>query len=398
MDFLHLLHEAWANLFVAKLRSLLTLLGILIGTASVVALVSSGELATQHALAQFKTLGTDLLAISINTNASSSSSDTNDAKLTLSELPTLAAASPEIVTMAPYSNYYGAISFQGAPLQGTVIGATETLQQILKIKLVEGRFVLTLDKDAYYCVLGNALAKKITPFGMSSLIGKQILIGNTVYTIVGITEPWPENIFMFADIDNAVIIPLANSLLLSKYVQIQNIIFQLRPEANIDTVIAQITAVVNRLIPNSQLFPRSAKQLIASMQKQRATLTLLLAFIGGISLIVGGIGVMNIMLVSVAERKREIGIRMAVGATGKDIGLMFITEALVLTIFGGLLGIIVGVIVSFIAAEVSDWGFQLFLLPPLVGFLVSALVGIISGTYPAIKASQLDPIATLRSE
>lgn len=395
MDFLHLIQEAWGNLLVAKLRSLLTLLGILIGTASVVALVSSGELATQHALAQFKTLGTDLLAISINP---SSDSDTTTAKLGLSQLPQLAHASPQIASMAPYSNYYGTISYQGIPLQGTVIGATETLQQILKIKLAAGRFVSFLDKDAYYCVIGNALAKKITPIGMRHLLGKQILVGNIVYTIVGITEPWPENIFMFADIDNAVIIPLANSFLLSKYVQIQNVIFQLHSNANIDAVIAQITTVVNRLVPNSQLFPRSAKQLIASMQKQRATLTLLLAFIGGISLIVGGIGVMNIMLVSVAERRREIGIRLAVGARGKDIGFMFISEALVLTIFGGILGIITGILVSFVAAEVSGWGFQLFLLPPVVGFLVSALVGIISGTYPAIQASRLDPIATLRSE
>ena len=134
------------------------------------------------------------------------------------------------------------------------------------------------------------------------------------------------------------------------------------------------------------------------MKKQNETFTLLLGFIGSIALIVGGIGVMNIMLVSVVERRREIGVRMAVGAKRRDIQLMFLTEAVVLTLFGGLMGVITGEAVALFTALISQWTFHLYILPLVVGFFVSALVGIFFGFYPARKASLLDPIETLRSE
>lgn len=401
MDISRLIREAFANLFAAKLRSILTLLGVLIGTASVVALVSSGQLATQHALAQFKTLGTDLLAVSINAQQSGGGggggSDSQSSHLDLSQMPALMKASPDILEIAPYTNYFGQIIYRGTQIDGGIIGATEQLQDVVKIGLSQGRFVSYLDKYSYYCVIGSGIAEKLRAAGGIEPLGQQIQVDKNVYTIIGVAKPWPENMFMFADIDNSLIVPIENSFMLSKYVQIQNIIFKLKPDSNSDLIVAQLTKVINNLIPGQQVFPRSAKQLIASMEKQRATLTLLLSFIGGISLLVGGIGVMNIMLVSVAERRHEIGIRMAIGATGKDIGLMFITEAIVLTVIGGLLGIITGVIISFATAEFSGWGFQFYVLPPLVGFLVSALVGIFSGTYPAYKASKLDPITTLRA-
>lgn len=395
MHLFHLIKESFANLFVSKLRSILTLLGVLIGTGSVVALVSSGQLATQHALAQFKTLGTDLLAVTIN--QSGGTPDPSN-RFDLSKMPLIESASANIVLTAPYTNYYGNIIYNGAQIQGGVIGATGDLQTAIKIPLAQGRFVSALDQYAFYCVVGNNIAQAMQKAGAINPIGAQIEVGDDVYTVIGVAQAWPENMFMFADIDNSVIVPIDNSFLLSKYVQIQNIIFRLTPNSDIDQVQDQITAAVNKAAPNSQLFFRSAKQLIESMQKQRQTLTLLLSLIGGISLVVGGIGVMNIMLVSVVERKREIGVRLAVGATGADIGWMFITEAVVLTVFGGILGIIIGVTISFIAAKLSGWEFQIFLLPPLVGFLVSVLVGIISGFYPAFKASRLDPITTLRSD
>lgn len=395
-DIIQLIKEAFANIWTSKLRSSLTLLGVLIGTASVVALVSSGQLATQHALAQFKTLGTDLLSVSINSTAETSPNQAQ--KLTLNDMFKIEKASPNILEIAPYTNYYGGVSYLGQSLDGGIIGATDGLQDIVKIKLAQGRFVSTLDSYLNYCVIGNGIANKMKSAGTLDPIGKQIRVGYKMFTVVGVAKPWAQNMFMYADVDNALIIPIESSFDLSKYAQIQNIIFKLKPNSDIDKTQNQITDTINQILPKQQLYFRSAKQIIESMAKQRQTLTLLLALIGGISLIVGGIGVMNIMLVSVTERRKEIGIRMAVGATGKDIGWMFVTEAIVLTLVGGLLGILCGIIVSFIAAKLSGWEFQVFLLPPLVGFLVSALVGVISGFYPAYKASQLDPIQTLRSE
>lgn len=400
MNFSTQLKEAFLNLIGAKLRTTLALLGILIGVASVVALVSSGQLATRHALDQFKTLGTDLLAVSINSSSNSvngAGSQSAGAQLTLSDVDQLYKATDQIQTIAPYTTYFAPASYKGRQLQTNLIGTTSALQKVVKIEMAQGRFVSDLDHREYYCVVGAGIAEQIGE-NPQNLIGKQIRVGNNIYTIIGVAAKWPENIFLYADLDHSLIIPIDNSFLLSKYVQIQNIVFKLNPGVNPDPIQAKITNTLNSILPGQQLFFRSAKQLIVSMEKQRQTLTLLLSLIGGISLVVGGIGVMNIMLVSVIERRKEIGIRMAVGATQKDIAMMFLIEAIVLTSFGGLSGIIIGILISYIAAEVSHWQFYLFLLPPLIGFVTSALVGIFSGFYPAFKAAKLSPIETLRSE
>ncbi len=400
MNFVTQLRESFLNLIGAKLRTALALLGILIGVASVVALVSSGQLATRHALDQFKTLGTDLLAVSINNSSSNNpaaSAQNTSGPLNLADVDKLYEASDQIVMIAPYTTYFAPVSYNGQQLQASLIGATNTLQDVVKIQMAQGRFVSDLDQREYFCVIGAGIAQQIGG-NAQYLVGKQIRVGNNIYTIVGVAATWPENIFLYADLDHSIIIPINNSFLLSKYVQIQNIVFKLKPETDPDPVQKSVTAKLNAMVPNQQLFFRSAKQLIISMEKQRQTLTLLLSLIGGISLVVGGIGVMNIMLVSVIERRKEIGIRMAVGATQRNIAMMFLIEAIVLTSFGGLSGIVIGILISFIAAKVSHWQFYLFLMPPLIGFIVSALVGIFSGFYPAYKASQLSPIETLRSE
>jgi len=145
-------------------------------------------------------------------------------------------------------------------------------------------------------------------------------------------------------------------------------------------------------------FFRSAKELIKSMEAQHKIFTLLLGLIGSISLLVGGIGVMNIMLVSVLERRREIGVRLALGALRKEIQWMFLSEAILLSLSGGFLGIIIGIFASYVIAAFVNWHFTIFLLPPFIGFTVSVFVGIFFGFYPAYKASQLNPIQTLRME
>lgn len=391
--------NALANIRTSKLRSFLTLLGVLVGTASVVALVSSGQLATQQALAQFKTLGTDLLSVSVQQQQGAQKKQgASIVKLTIGDVNKLTQSDPDIIEAAPYTMNYSQVSYAGKQLQGSIIGATENLSDVVKIDLSQGRFVSVLDKDEDFCVIGSSLAKSLRQQGVFAPVGKQLRVGNYYYTIIGVAKPWPENMFMYADINNSVIVPLENSLELSKYTTIQNIVFKLKAGADINKVKQSITDAMNELVPGQQLFYRSAKQLIEGMEKQRQTFTLMLGAIGGISLIVGGIGVMNIMLVSVIERRREIGVRMAVGAKRRDIQMMFLTEAVMLTMFGGFLGVIIGVLVSFGIAEFSHWGFRLFLLPPAIGFLVSAFVGIFFGFYPARQASRLDPIETLRSE
>ncbi|HVV67498.1 MAG TPA: ABC transporter permease [Gammaproteobacteria bacterium] len=391
------LFESVQNLWLYKLRSLLTILGVLVGTASVVALVSSGQLATRHALDQFKNLGTDLFAVTLENQPGDTTTE-QAPKLDLNDVEKIAHSIPEIVSSAPYTSDYSQVSYGGKPISGNIIGATETLAVIIKIETDSGRQISTLDKQQYFCMVGSDIAQDMKNSGSLNPIGEQIRVGDRFFTIVGVAKPWPENMFMYANINRAVIIPIETSFNLSKYVRIQNILFKLKPDSDVNSIQPKIEQAINQILPNIKLFSRSAKELIGSMQKQRQTFTLMLGSIGGISLLVGGIGVMNIMLVSVMERRREIGIRLAIGAQKHDIQAMFLTDAVVLTLFGGLLGVIVGELVSLIIAIVSHWRFSLFATPLIIGFTVSVLVGIFFGYYPAYKASQLDPIQTLRSE
>jgi len=223
-------------------------------------------------------------------------------------------------------------------------------------------------------------------------------VGSRYYTIIGVANDWKENAFFNNDINKSLIIPINTAKFISAHASISNIVMKLVEYANIDLVQQQIEKEFQRISSDKQLFFRSAKQLIDSMTSQRNTLTLLLALIGSIALIVGGIGVMNIMLVSVVERRREIGIRKAVGASSKDIRELFLVEAIALSVLGGLLGVLVGLFTSYIIATFAGWQFEIFLLPPMVGFFVSVAVGIFFGFYPAYKASLLDPIQTLRAD
>ncbi len=393
------LQDAMINLKIAKLRSFLAVLGILVGTAAVVALVSSGELATKKALAEFSALGTDLLAINMFPANPTATSNAKTNSLTVDQAMNLTNKIPAIIQVAPYTSIYLTTSYQGQNTSAAIIGATPSLQQLLKIHLTMGRFISFMDDYAYYCVIGQELYQKLRGQGMlQSPLGQQIRVGKSIFTIIGVADEWSQSAFFNNDINNSIIIPINTSLLLEKDVQLNDVILQLQQHADIDQVQNQITDYINTNVPGLTVFFRSAKELIKSLGAQQHIFTLLLGVIGSISLLVGGIGVMNIMLVSVLERRREIGIRLAVGAKRKDIMSLFIIEAVTLSLLGGIGGVIFGILISLIIAYFADWGFAVFVLPPLIGFFVSVMVGIVAGVYPAFQAAKLDPIETLRAE
>lgn len=383
------------NLANSKLRTVLAMLGILVGTASVVAMVSSGQLATQQALAQFRNLGTNLMAVNLYQQSGSGG---HSKKLTIQAAEGIASTNKAIIHAAPYTSVFTNIVFMGKSINAGIVGVTGALKGVVSIMLKEGRFISPLDENAYFCVIGQTIYKEIKPRILGSVIGQQILLGKTYFTIIGVAKQWPQNSFFNQDVNNVIFVPIKTSKLLSKYAQINSIIMTLNKNADINSVEKDIRSYMTKINPENKLFFRSAKQLINSMKKQKQILTLFLGMIGSISLLVGGIGVMNIMLVSVVERRREIGIRRAIGARKRDIQLMFLLEAIMLSLLGGALGVIIGIGTSFIIAEYASWHFTVFLLPPLIGFTVSVLIGVFFGFYPAYQASRLDPIQTLRSE
>lgn len=388
--------QAFKNLFSAKLRSFLAVLGILVGTASVVTLLSSGEMATAKVLAQFKHLGTDLMSVSAYPEGNQKNSAT--VSLSMDDAADIKNNYDGIKDVAAYTITYQPIAYQGHALNGLIIGATRALARVVHIQLASGHFISSFNQYQRYCVIGDKLAKQIKQHTRKKLIGDQIWLGHNIYTIIGVAKSWPENPFFNADINNAVIIPIQSSHLLSKNTSIRDIVIQLYPNTDAQSLLMDVKQYFKQNYPELKVFARSAKEFIKSMKSQYQTLTLLLGLIGGVSLLVGGIGVMNIMLVSVTERRREIGIRKAIGATRRDIQNLFLFEAAVLALFGGGLGVVVGLALSYFVALFAHWPYAIFLLPPAIGFCVSAATGIFFGFYPAYRAARLNPIDALRSE
>lgn len=389
--------QALSNILGAKLRSFLALLGILVGTASVVALIISGQLATEKALSQFKALGTDLLSVSLF-EKTVSTRDTPKDKISLSEWRQLKKVSKAIVEVAPYTTMYAPISFLGHKIEGSIIGGDESLAKVIKITLTQGHFVSYLDKYEKFCVIGRKVEEALRQYTQAPLIGQQLWLGEHIYTIIGVAKKWRENAFFNEDVNRAVFVPVRGSSLVSSNADINNVILKLKPNTDIDLVTDKVKRFVERHSSNLNMFPRSARQIIKSMEAQGKIFTLLLGLIGGISLLVGGIGVMNVMLVSVVERKKEIGIRKAIGARARDIQQLFLIESVVLALIGGGLGVGVGLLVAYVISVINHWDFMFLLGPPLIGFIVSVGTGIFFGFYPARRAAKLDPIETLRSD
>lgn len=398
MKYIEHAKEGLRNLYFSKLRSVLALLGVLVGTASVVAMVLGGQLATNEALKQFKSLGTDLLAVSISMGGDEDHSAGKSENLSLSQALDLAKVNPNILQIAPYTQIFHPVNYEGNSLNAVILGVTDSFSDIVHINLHAGRFISILDKYEFYCVIGKDIYDVIKSSSHREPLGQQLQIGPHIFVIVGVADSWPENNFVYANINNSILIPIMASTLLSKVSSINNIILRLAPDTDISQVEGQLLQNLNEMVGNKQINFRSARELIAKMRKQNDILTIFLGLIGGVSLIVGGIGVMNIMLVSVVERRREIGIRLAVGAKRSDIGALFLMEAIMLSLVGGTLGVLIGVFIAYVIAAFSDWDFTLFLLPPLAGFTVSVAVGIFFGFYPAYLASKLDPIDALRSD
>ncbi|MDR3490597.1 MAG: ABC transporter permease [Gammaproteobacteria bacterium] len=397
MNLIAHIKEAFLNLSSAKLRSSLALLGILVGTASVVAMVSGGELATNEALKQFKTLGTNLLSVTVNENQED---DRKHARsdLSLTQILALDSADKNILTIAPYTQLYNPIQYNGHAISGTILGVTDKFAKVVNINVSQGRSISAFDDHALFCMVGHKLYDEMKKISFEDPLGKQVQIGQNFFTVVGIAENWPENSFVYANIDNSVLIPILTSSALSQYATINNFILKLAPNADLEKLNTHISDYVKQYAPSKHLFFRSAKELISSMGKQSQILTVFLGLIGGISLLVGGIGVMNIMLVSIVERRREIGIRLAVGARRKDIRYLFLVEAVMLSLIGGTLGVVIGILIAYIITLVWHWEFILFFWPPVIGFSVSVAIGIFFGFYPAYQASRLDPIVALRSD
>ena len=307
---------------------------------------------------------------------------------------------PEVSAAATWLDVGGDPHFAGKRIPGEIVvmGATESLAAINRLRMAAGRFVSHLDLHQHYCVLGDAVARALRRAGAGDVLGEKIRLQGRLFTVVGVLEPTPPRRFG-QDLrpDNTVFLTLGAAQRLSSQNVLRRIVARISPGVLPEAATPAVHSFFQHHVPGLRFEITAAEQLIERMRNQGRLFTLLLAAVGSISLIVGGVGVMNLMLISVSERRAEIGLRRAVGARRSDILQQFVTESVVLCLLGGVLGILLGVGASWGICQFAGWPFSVSTTSMVLGVGVSTGVGVLFGLYPAHKASRLDPIAALRS-
>ncbi len=403
------LATVWVGLSTHKLRSFLTMLGIIIGVASVITLMSIGKGATAQILANIESMGSDLVTISPGAGMFGGVRGAGGSTQTLTkeDAEAIAEQVPYISAVAPSFSSNLQLVVGGENMNAQVTGVTPEYWEVQNLEISNGAFFTEYDyqRGVKVAVLGSNV--KETLFGEADPIGQQMRMGTNIVRVIGVLESKGG---MMGSPDDAVLIPLSalqQMVAQTRTAQgervVSSISLTVSDEGQADYVIEEITSLLrdrHRLGPgvDDDFNIMSMEEIASMLSEVTGTLTLLLGAIAAIALLVGGIGVMNIMLVSVLERTREIGIRKALGARERDIWMQFLTEAASLTFAGGIIGVIVGWVVSFF---VDHSGLMTTVVSADVVVLavsVSIGIGLFFGFSPAWQASRLNPVEALRSE
>ena len=386
--------EAVRSLYATKQRSVLALIGIMIGIGSVVAVVSVGMSAKTQVLEQFRELGTEMLGI----QKIGSGSPASHARIRLADATAMARNTQGVAAAAPWIRHIGDVTHAGIKLgKADFLGVTMSFAELNKLKAREGRFISDLDFRQYYCVVGAQIAHDMRSAGPGPLLGEPIKLDGRICTVVGVLQETARGGMRTFDPNRSIFLPITTAQRTFASPEIRTITARMHVDMHYTTVAEAIRAYFSRRAPGIELQVRSSRELIEQMERQMRLFTLLLSAIGSISLFVGGVGIMNVMLVSVTERRNEIGIRRALGARRRDIRNQFLIESMILSLFGGVFGIALGGGAALAICNYSGWTFELSPVIAALGFGVASFVGIFFGFYPAWQASRMDPIAALRS-
>lgn len=385
-----------------KLRTVLTMLGIIIGVGSVITAVSITTGATKQVEDRVANLGQNVISIfsgSFSTGGSRGGWGSAPT-LTIEDAEAIRTSIPGIIAVSPEVRDRMQVQANGQNWRTEILGEGPDYPQIRSWKIADGNMFTEQDvrSVAKVAVIGKTVVDQLFPD--SDPVGQIIRVREIPFKIVGVFEPKGFNLFG-RDQDDVVVIPYTSHMKrVLRATFLNSILAQASSPKLIESSQREITSLLmeRRRGREPDFTVRTQLELAQTATATAKIMSVLLAAIASVSLIVGGIGIMNIMLVSVTERTREIGIRMAVGARGRDILIQFLIEAVTLSVFGGLIGIGLGFGASQIIASVTDWPTLTPISWVAIASMSSALVGIISGFYPAWKASKLDPIEALRYE
>ncbi|MGB2878194.1 MAG: ABC transporter permease [Dehalococcoidales bacterium] len=400
------LATAWVGVITHKLRSSLTILGIVIGVAAVITLMSIGKGAEARIISNIESMGSDLVTIQPGARTFGGVKSAADT-LTIEDAEAIAEQVPYISSIAPSYSSSLQVVVGGENMKSQVTGVTPEYMQVNNLEIANGIFFSANDyqRGSKVAVLGSDV--KDTLFGDTNPIGQQMRMGSIIVRVIGILESKGA---MWGSPDNAIFIPLTamqQTVAQPRTAQgerlVSSIALSVSDEEQADYVVAEITSLLrtrHQLSPNDDddFSIMSMEELASTLSEAIGTMTLLLGAIAAISLLVGGIGVMNIMLVSVLERTREIGIRKALGARERDIWTQFLIEAAFLTFTGGIIGVIVGWAVSYLISSTGVMTTVVTADIVILAVSVSVGIGLFFGFYPAWNASRLNPIEALRSE
>jgi len=395
---------------VNRTRSALTMLGIIIGVAAVIAMVGVGSGATERIQEQIQSIGSNLIIVlpgSISTNGVRLGSG-GVATLTEDDAKALAAECPSVALAAPTVRGGVQVVYGNNNWATTVQGVTPDYMTLRDYTMSSGQFFTTQDVEAAAktAVLGETVAQNL--FGDGNPAGQAVIIKNVPFTVAGVLTPKGQSP-TGQDQDDVILLPISTATQKVLGANKANaravgsvMVQAISPQA-MDEAIQEMEDLLrerHRILPGLEddFTIRNLTEVFAAQETSAQVMAILLGAIASVSLVVGGIGIMNIMLVSVTERTREIGLRLAVGAKRKNILSQFLVEAVTLSLVGGIIGIGVGVAASMLISRLAQWSTDISVLSVLASFLFSALVGVFFGYYPARKAAFLNPIEALRYE
>lgn len=384
------LGEAWSNLWAQGRRSALALLGIVIGTASIIAMLNGGHMAQRESLKLFSKLGVDMLQVQ------AAPTGERPASLPAAAITALPQADPAILAVVPLAIGRASARANGRSADANTLAAPPVLQAMAGLAVAAGRPLRAIDDCALVAVIGHRLARALSAPAAGLGPGSTVLAGGYAYRVVGVLAPVTPEALDPVDYNMAVLVPMGCAGRLVPGEGPNALLARLRPDADAAAAGARISARL--AAPHVAITVLDARTILATMQAQKAVFARMLVAIGAVSLLVGGIGVMNVMLVTVAERRREIGLRAATGATPGDIRRLFLVEAVLLTAAGGAIGSAIGAAISYAIARVSGWDFALAPWTLALGPAVAGAMGIVFGYSPAARAAQLSPIEALRAD
>ncbi|WP_279090371.1 ABC transporter permease [Bartonella apis] len=382
--------DAWKDFRSFKGRNVLALLGIVIGTAAVIAMLHVGHNAREEAINEFSKLGTNIIGISLL-----SSGEVSFAKDDIFAYPSINSAVKKI---AAVTNTSGTIRVGRDELPVQVLAVSQNYYSIASAQLASGRYTYDVDKFMPYAVIGSTIADQLQALsGHSAVVGQLITLQNQTFTIIGILKPTSSNNILMSNLNDTVLIPLQAVRRIGT-TEITSIALSMNDNVDDRALVLDLQTWLSNLDPTIQTNIQTARQIIDSIDAQMNIYAYLLLGIGSISLLVSGVGIMNVMLISVLERRQEIGLRRAIGAKKKDILILFLSNSLILCFIGAFIGIILGTIAGWVFAMLSGWSFRPSYMALPLGIMLALIVGLFFGIYPAIRAAKMDVVSALRSE